>query len=243
MACALLLSSCGGDSGDSAPSGAETAQTAGSGPTTPEAIPLAGGPLEPGTYTFDGFEQPLTFTVGEGWEALIQEGQQGEAKLGAFFALLHQDHPAANLAFIETTRVVDPAKDWDEEGNVVPLPDDLVAWFAEHPYLEAEEPFETSLGTLPARAVDVYVARVPRNGWPSCGGQCVLWFPLSVDQEDGPLTPDDLVFGGANEEYDRQIVADVGGQPFVADIGALKQNAFERFVPVAEEVLATVQIG
>ncbi len=29
----------------------------------------------------------------------------------------------------------------------------------------------------------------------------------------------------------------------IADIGSIKQKGFDRFIPLAEEVLATVQIG
>jgi hypothetical protein len=174
---------------------------------------------------------------------LVGVGSEGETQLGALLALFHEDHPAANVAFVQSSRVVDPAKDWDEEDNIVPVPDDLVAWMADHPYHEAEEPFDTMVGAEPARAVDIFVAEVPRNGWPSCGGQCVLWLPLSVDQEDGPVSTDDLVFGGALEEYDRMIVVEIGGQQLLADMGSLKQNALDRFIPVAEEVLATVRFG
>ena len=251
----VVAVSCSGDASENgSPTGPATGATA-TGPTTATgstaggptgatvAAPLVSGPLEPGTYTFDGSGEPLTLTVGEGWEALIEEGQANETPLGSFLALFNAEHPAANLAFVHPTRVVDPLKDWDEEGNVVPLPDDLIAWMHDHPMHDSQEPFDTTVGGLPARAVDIVVAEVPKNGWPSCGGQCVLWFPLSVDQEDGPLTEDDLVFGGANKEHDRQIVVEVGEETLVADIGAINAKSFEAFLPLAEEVLATVQFG
>lgn len=256
VALALVLVSCSGDDPQDVATGVETGPSSPTGATEVTGSATSGatgsivgtpltedGPLEPGTYTFDQFTLPLTFTVGAGWEAFIGVGDENETKLGSLFALFHEDHPAANLAFVQSTRVVDPAKDWDEEGNVVPFPDDLTSWFADHPYHEAEEPFDSTVGVVPARAVDIYVARVPKNGWPSCGGQCVLWFPLSVDQEDGPLSGNDLVFGGALEEYDRQIVVEVDGEVLLVDIGSLKRKAFEAFIPTAEEVLATVQFG
>ena len=247
VALTLVLVSCSDDSPQDVTTGLETgpSATASDGATgSIVGTPLTeDGPLEPGTYTFEQFTVPLTFTVGAGWEAFIGVGGKDETKLGSLFGLFHEDHPAANLAFVQSSRVVDPAKDWDEEGNVLPFPDDVTSWFAEHPYHKVEEPFDTTVGTVPARAVDIFVARVPKNGWPSCGGQCVLWFPLSVDQEDGPLTTDDLVFGGALGEYDRQIVVEVNGEVLLADIGSLKRKAFEAFIPLAEEVLATVRFG
>ena len=257
VALALVLVACGGDgSEDGATTGAETGPTGATGGTAPTGAtgatgatasaagtPLVTGPLEAGTYTFDGFAEPLTFTVGDGWEALIESDEQNRTDLGILVALFNEAHPVANIAFVQATRVVDPAKDWDEEGNLVAVPDDLIAWFAEHPYHEAEAPFETTVGALPARAVDIFVARLPANGWPGCGGECVLWVPLSVDQEDGPIADDDSIFGGAFKEYDRQIVVEASGVQLLVDIGALKRNAFEKFLPVAEEVLATVRFG
>lgn len=248
----VITAACGGDgSEDAAPTGAETGPTAATGTTAATgpssatgtaSTPLVGGPLEPGTYTFDGFTEPITFTLGEGWEAFLQDPEEGETALGSFFALFNEDHPAANLAFVQATRVVDPGKDWDEEGNLIPAPD-FIAFMADHPMHEAEVPFETTLGALPANAIDLVVAEVPKNGWPSCGGQCVLWFPIAVDNEDGPVTEDDLVFAGALKEHDRMIVVEVGGQQLMADIGAINGKAFDTFLPLAEEVLATVRFG
>jgi hypothetical protein len=251
---ALLLVACG-DSDEGSTTGATeglgTSTTAGStGATGEPEGSLADGPLEPGTYTFEGFVEPITFTVGEGWEAeiglaaedTIGPAGEEETELTRFFALFHEDHPSASLGFLAPLRVVDPAKDWDQEGNLVPAPDDLVAWMADHPLHEAEEPFDTTVGTLPAKAVDVLVAEVPENGWPYCG-QCVLWFPLSVRSEEGPLAAGDDVWGEDLEGFDRLIVVVVSGQQILVDVGATERNAFDEFVPIAEDVLATVEIG
>jgi hypothetical protein len=48
------------------------------------------------------------------------------------------------------------------------------------------------------------------------------------------------VFAGANNEHDRQIVVEVGGQQLIADVGANNGKAFDAFLPLAEEVLADV---
>lgn len=230
-------SSTGSATGGSVPTGA----TAATGSTA--ATPLVSGPLEPGTYTYEEFGEPLTLTLGEGWEALVFELDEGETPLGPGFVLFNADHPAANLAFVQPTRVVDPEKDWDEEGNIVPVPDNIVAWFADHPLHDAGEPFEMTIGGRSGRGVDIVVAEVPKNGWPGCGGACVLWFPLGAHHEDGPLTSNDLVFAGADQEVDRIIVVEVAGQQMVVDIGATDQKSFDAFLPLAEEVLATVQFG
>lgn len=204
---------------------------------------LVSGELPAGTYTFDGFGEPVTFTLGDGWEAFVGEPKGNETVLGAVFFLFQADHPNANVAFVQASRVLDPALAWNEAGNIVPVPDDLVAWFAEHPNHEAEEPFSTSIAGRPARAVDLLVVRRQRPGWPSCGGQCVTWIPVFAEHEGGPLTTDDFVFGGALDERDRMIVVDVGGQQLLIDIGALDVESFDAFLPLAEEVLATVVIG
>jgi hypothetical protein len=251
LALMLVAAGCAGDEQDGSPTPAATGATgaitttgvpAESPASTTGVMPLAAGPLEPGSYTFDGFSEPISFTVSEGWEALLQEPEESQTALGVFFALFNEDHPAANLAFLQSTRVVDPGKDWDEEGNLIPAPD-FIAFMADHPMHDAGEPFATTIGTVRARAVDLVVTEVPRNGWPSCGGQCVLWFPIAVDQEDGPLDENDLVFGGAFKEHDRQIAVEIGGQQLLVDIGAINARSFEAFLPLAEEILATIRFG
>jgi hypothetical protein len=251
---------CGGDgaedgtanSGATASTGATagTATSGGSGSTsdaTGATAPpqlLENGALDPGTYRFDGFAEPMSLTLGEGWEAFVfEQPDEGETALAGFVALFNADHPAANIALLQPTRLVDPAKDWDEEGNLVPVPDDLVAWFEEHPMHDTDPAVDASIAGLPARSVDLVVADVPKNGWPGCGGECIVWAPISVEHEDGPLTDHDLVFGGALAEVDRQIVVVVGGQQLLIDIGAGNRKAWNAFLPLAEEVLSTVHFG
>lgn len=256
----LLLAACGGDAEDGGPTGATestgstgaTGTTAsGTGPSgatgatsTDTAQPLEGGQLGPGTYEIQDFGEPMTITLGEGWEAFVFEGpDKNEIQIGEFVALFNAEHPAANVAFVLPTRVVNPEKDWDEQGNLAPLPEDLLAWFAEHPMHDAGAISETTIAGRPARTLDMSVAEVPKNGWPPCGGACVLWLPVSVDREEGPMTTEDLVFGGALDEVDRQIVVQIGGQQLLIDIGAADQESWDAFLPLAEEVLATLTIG
>lgn len=59
----------------------------------------------------------------------------------------------------------------------------------------------------------------------------------------GPLTDHDLVSGGALDEVDRQTVVEIGGQQVLIDIGGADQESFDAFLPLAEEVLGTIQIG
>lgn len=255
----LVLVACGGDAedgsrtsapgstGSSAATGAtaETGVSGATGVTSTEAPQaLENGPLEPGAYSIERFGEPITITLGEGWEAFVyEEPDKNETRVGEFVALFNAEHPAANIAFLLPTRVVDPEKDWDEQGNLVPLPDDLLAWFAEHPMHDAGAITQTTVAGRPARSLDLSVPEVPKNGWPACGGACVLWVPVSVDREEGPLTAEDLVFGGALEEVDRQIVLEVGGQQVLIDIGATDRRSWDAFLPLAEEVLDTLTIG
>ena len=254
LACVLLTVSvaCNGGDGESAPTGGATAATGASAPTgatgataVSEALPLVNGPLEPGTYTFDRFGEPMTFTLGEGWEAFVFEGpEKKETALGEFFAIFNADHPAANITFVLPTRVVDPEKDWDEADNLDPVPDDLVQWFEEHPLHESRGVIDLMVAPgVFGSAVDMVVADVPKNGWPACGGSCVLWIPVSVEHETGPLTDHDLVFAGSLGEVDRQIGILVGGQELLIDIGAADQESWDAFLPLAEEVLATLSFG
>ena len=240
----ICAAACGGDgSVATQPSRQPTAAPGSSSPAV-VADPIRSGPLEAGTYLLEDFAEPMTLTLGDGWEAVTSPKlPAGSTRLGEAVFMINGDHPAANLAIIQPGRVVDPAKDWDEDGNIVPLPPDLIEWFADHPHHEAEAQTETVVAGRDARSVDIVVATVPKNGWPSCGGKCVLWFPLDVDNESGPVKTDDLVFGGALGEHDRQVVVDLDGQPLVIDIGAFDSKSFEKFLLLADEVLSTLTIG
>jgi hypothetical protein len=149
------------------------------------------------------------------------------------------------MAFLMPTRVVDPEKDRDEEGNVVPVPDDLISYFADHPDMQANAPVQSTIGGRPATSVGTAVIDVPpkKQGWPPCGGVCILWTPITADNEAGPLTEEDNVWGAPLDELDRHIVLDVGDGQLWIDIGAIDAASFEAFLPLAEEVLATVRFG
>lgn len=137
----------------------------------------------------------MSFTVGEGWSALVL-GEPGseQTQEAAFFALFNKDAPAWNVAFISPTRVIDPNSEWDDAGNLIPVPSDLVDWMPTHPKHEAGDLMSTTVGGLDAKAVDIVVADAPKNSWPSCGGPCVMWFPIAVDHEDGPLKAEGMSF-------------------------------------------------
>jgi hypothetical protein len=208
-------------------------------------LPLTDGELPPGTYTFEGFGEPLSFTLGDGWSALlVPEPGSGQTQVGVGFILFNDEAPAANLSFTMPTRVVDPLKEWDETGNLIPVPDDLIAWFADHPMLRAEEPFSTTVGGRDAKAVDNVVADAPKNSWPPCVSPCVVEIPFNVDHENGPIRAGgDFMFASGLGEYDRAIVVEVAGQQLLISVDGPHAKSFEAFLPIAEQVLDSVAFG
>ncbi|MEO8425316.1 MAG: hypothetical protein ABI595_15570 [Actinomycetota bacterium] len=245
----FLLAACSGTNDPPSTSEGRSPSTDESVSTTPvtDGLPLTDGDLDPGTYTFEGFGEPMSFSVGEGWSSLLQpKPGEGQTQVGAVFILFNADAPAANLAFSVPTRVVDPQKAWDETGNLIPVPDDLIAWFADHPMLQAEEPFATTLGGRDAKGIDYVVADAPKaeDSWPPCGSPCVVEIPFNVDHEDGPIQPGgDFMFASGLGEHDREIVVEVGGQQLLVSMGGPSEKSFEMFLPIAEDVLDSIVFG
>jgi hypothetical protein len=243
----FLLAACSDGNGSSPPSESAPSRPSPSVLTSPTTagLPLADGDLAPGTYTFEGFGEPMTFTLGEGWSSLLLPSPgKGQTQVGVVFILFNAETPAANLSFAVPTRVVDPQKAWDETGNLVPVPDDLIAWFADHPMLDAKEPFATTVGGRDAQGIDTVVADAPKNSWPPCSSPCVLEFPFNVDHEDGPIRAGgDFMFASGLGEHDRAIVVEVGGQQLLISVDGPNAKSLEAFLPIAEDVLDSVAFG
>jgi hypothetical protein len=62
-----------------------------------------------------------------------------------------------SLLIVEPRGVYDPI----DETKLRPLPDDLIGWIADHPDLDADEPFDLRVAGMPARAIDVTVTYLP----------------------------------------------------------------------------------
>ena len=103
---------------------------------------LSEGSLTPGTYASSAFRPSVTFTIGDGWEALFADDDD---------ELAIEHTPTVLFYMTRVTQVIDPTK-----GVAAPVPDDLVQWLARHPDLNAEAPKSVTLAGLPARTVVVH---------------------------------------------------------------------------------------
>ena len=158
---------------------------------SPTVVPLRVGVLPPGTYSTNRFVPQLTLTLGEGWHLLFQDEEDEiafERSGPAFFG----------ISF--TTQVVDPAT-----GRPLSAPDDLVAWLANHPALEADQPEPATVvgvtgSSLEASVKDVPVMDVfayPEGNYHVVSGERVRFYVLPFDGPDLVI-----VFSTASDRFE-----------------------------------------
>ena len=181
--------------GDDSSSGETAAPT---GPTPP----FEGGPVPPGVHEFPEFEVPLSMVFGDGWTAPFAPDSENIVVEGPVF-----------LAVSRPTKVVDP-----DNGEFVPLPEDLIAWVGTHKNFEATPPVETTLGGQPAFMIDATALE----------GTKTLGFKIV----DAILV--------AKGDRMRMIVADVGGETVTATMIAPPAQ-FEQSVAAGQALLDTLQ--
>ncbi len=214
----------------------------------PAGEPVPDGPLAAGEYTTVGFDPPLSFTLGDGWQltSFLDRGEEGEVRLATVIQLQQLDTPSNGLAFsfLDPGRAIDGGKDWDERNNVLPFPSDLAAWLAIHPNLDTEPPEHVSVGGVEAVSVQTRVTSSPdaEIGWPVCP-VCVEILAFTLDHETGPITTDDLINVLGPGEIDRWIVLETGGSRILVNFFSATRADFEAFLPVVQEVLDTVRFG
>jgi hypothetical protein len=119
--------------------------TSSQGASSAEAAPLQTGALAPGRYAATAFDPQLTFTVGDGWTALIADDPDELALEGQGATILNVTRPS---------KVVDP-----KSGAGVAAPDDLIAWLAAHPSLAAALPKPVVVSGVRGRSIEVAPTR------------------------------------------------------------------------------------
>ena len=116
-----------------------TAAPASQTPTASSAPRLALTPGQAGTYQLLARDPQVRLTLGAGWSLYFDESGGTYMSLGpAEFLVLHPG------------QVIDP-----ETSSPVPVPEDLMGWFAEHPGLHAGKPKAIEISGIKARYVDV----------------------------------------------------------------------------------------
>lgn len=167
VAVAAVLSGCGSDD-----SGGVTLQQASSSPTAAaRQLPDAGAPVAAGTYTTTLLQPQLSLTLPAGFAVLAPE-TAGSVTFG---------HPSGSgldgiLAILRPSRVVDPAARLQDKAlpdtALVPVPTDLVAFFAKHPGLEERGRGSLEVDGKTITTIDVDVPKISTStcvgGAPDC---------------------------------------------------------------------------
>jgi hypothetical protein len=115
----------------------------------------------------------------------------------------------------------------------------LLGWFQTNPNFEVSEPASGTIGAdLPATVVDITLSATAENQDPECPFSACLDF-LGFPQWEGG-------WGIAGEQVQRFYMSDVtyGGQThlFVVVVYPDDPNDMEDFLPVAEQVIASVRV-
>ena len=201
----LTLSACGGNGS------AEDENQA-------RSIPKPGKPLSAGEYVTEEFEPRLSFSVGEGWIAVIPETRDA-------LGIAEKNGPLV-IGFQNVEQVSDPS----DPSETIPAPDDMVAWLQEHPALEVEEPSRTSVGGVSGQQFDAIAAEP--TSVPGCPEPCVPLFVIAGGRDQFWL--------GESEKYRFIVLDDVEGETVMILYGGAAVE-FEETIPKAQKVLNTVE--
>jgi hypothetical protein len=178
--------------------------------------------MPPKEYDPNEFELLRSFRVDEGWTS---EGQ------GRYY--LHLAYGDAKLSIVKPQNVYDP--EVPTESTTAPENgENLLAWFQEHPHLDADEPVAMSHGGWSGKWFDTTADAPPGVGFLECVDPCVPVFPLI---EGGKVVGRVVFFEGYKIQTG---VSEVGGEPVVVTIQS-PTNEFDAFLRKARRVLGTVE--
>ena len=210
---ALALSACGGGAGD------EHQQAKG------RPLPkYEQASLPAGQYRTTEFKPSFSFRItGDEWRFEGPSGTLGDPEHPDY--LFFQRVPEAEIAFFNLRKLKGVYKPRGPAGAIEPMPapDKVVGWFQHHPYLETSKPEPVTVGGVKGVQFDVDTANLQKK---DC---CVDIFALST--------------GGPSEatvwkKAHYIVLEDVKGVPVVIQYG---DENFDKFVPVAEKVLKSVE--
>jgi hypothetical protein len=187
------------------------------------------GPLSAGRYSTQEFEPSFSFELGEGWHIWYPEEPYS-------VELAEGEGNDKQLTFYKVQEVFEPRKD---EGEVYfelsPAPNDLIAWFQRHPYVDTSEGKPVHIGGATGKRFsadfDVPKGYVDVNGG-GCSTPCIPMFQLG-----GDLVIHALERGSVDEFI---VLDDVKGKAVILWVSA-PPDEFEKFLPKVKRVLDTVE--
>jgi hypothetical protein len=191
----------------------------------PRPLPDETRKLSPGTYRTEEFEPAFSFRVGEGWSTAPPEVYD--------LLLITWGDEGGPLGFtnLEGARFFEPTRTGTT--YMTDVPEDVVGWFREHPYLETQGTDPVEVGRIEGVRLDLVVGDLPEghhSEW--CGSGCVNLIRFS---SGGPP----LILG--QKDKARLIVLeDVRGETVTTGF-AIRAAEFDDHAPEAQKVIDTVR--
>ena len=175
-------------------------------------------------YVTDEFKPAFSFeAVSEGWTL--------DAPEAPFVIPLHNRGSFLDFLNIKDLMVLDPSG-----ADRVPAPEDMVAWYQQHPYLDTEEPEPVTIGGVKGVYFDAVMTTLPEGHDLACQDPASEEVPLSLLS-----APDGQVLCFSPEEKVRIILLeDVKGEP-VSIMFFSDAVDFEEYLPEAQKLLKTVE--
>ena len=177
-------------------------------------LPEPGQTLRPGEYRSEEFEPLLSFRVGKGW-SLDTESSYDLVIL----------RPNQGMAIVRVEEVYKP-----DTQDAVKVPEDLVGWFQDHPYIKVEGLEPITVGGIEGQQFD-FVADVPEGRYSMCGADCVDAF----ENSDGSS----LVYDEGDKYH--AVILDVKGETVYIESAAPAANFDKAMAPEAQKVVDTVE--
>jgi hypothetical protein len=187
------------------------------------------GPLSAGRYSTQEFEPSFSFVLGEGWHVWYAEEPYS-------VELAEGEGNDKQLAFYKVQEVFEPRQD---DGEVYfearPAPNDLIAWFLRHPYVDTGEAKPVRIGGAAGKRFSAEFD-VPKGYVDVTGGGCSAPC-IPVLQLGGDLVIHALGRGSADGFI---VLDDVEGKTVVVWLAA-PPNERDGFLPEVKKVLDTVE--
>lgn len=177
-------------------------------------LPQPGQTLRPGEYRSVEFEPLFSFRVGKGW-SLDTETSDGLVIL----------RPNQGMAIVRVEEVYKPGTQ-----DAVKVPENLVGWFQDHPYLKVEGLEPITVGGIEGQQFD-FVADVPKDRYSMCGADCVDTF----ENSDGSS----LVYDEGDKVH--AVILDVKGETVYIESAAPAANFDKAMGPEAQKVVDTIE--
>ena len=170
---AFVLVACSEDAAETDRSQAGPASGGDSGGTAKARTVPEEGTLPAGRYSVgERFDPSFSFELGEGW-LLLRSSDPNSLRLG-YVAPGQEVAQGKGLRFLNLREIFEPRK---QAGDVLfeakPVPENLVAWLQQHPYIGTEGPAPAEVGGVPGRQLDADVD-LPEGYCDARAGGCAV---------------------------------------------------------------------